>query len=849
MTNGTGPRRRRWAEPPATDPAEDDWLAGLRPSDEEPDDGLASPRGRFGGGSDDMDDDFAAPPRARRSAPVSPAPTGAGRWGRPAEPDDDPLPSAAARFGADPARGGEPTANLPRIADGPTRGRVNGNGNGATPPPAGGGFGGPPGPRPPASPPGGFGGTPAQSGPRPPASPPGGFGGAPAPGARPPAAPPGSFGGAAAQPRTAPPSSGGFGGAPAQPRSTPPAGRPAAMPSRSANPAPPPGGFGTSSSLPTRTSGATAPPGGYPDPGAPPGGSFNGFAAANMPSASPTAPPSGPDLDETSRGIPRRPSVPAPLPDEQPIFQRIEPLAPGEAPPPPTEEPILRFIDPSERDARTQRRAAAGGGRRRAPEPPEQVRPVPGGAVPGVGAPGGALPGGEPSEQTGGFSRPRNREAASFTPGFEDATAVYAPVEGPGRRYRDEDEQGPAWQGGDPRFNETRYDDEPRTATLPRVAPEPRYDDEPRFDEPAFNDRYNEPRVYGDLPRGGDRLDERPRFDDPRFDEPDPRDPRGGDPRFDDRPRSEPPRAAAAGTGTRARKEEAPGNAMRTVRPDTTGGIPRITGPTTGSIPRVGGGGGGGTGPIRVDPVTPGKKQRSRWLAALSTIGVLVLLAVCGLSTYFVYNESSDSGNESQAPGITTPEAGDGRDISSRDVDPAPLTEDEVFPGTQVAATTGGGGYEVLKKEASTDCGKAASEDLGKLLIAQGCNQVVRATLKTGDGAYLITAGIFNLKDAASAVNAHENIKPTIDAQKGRFNGLLAGTGTDALVRAPMILGWHAKGHFLAYCIIARTDAKAFEANDANPPAIQNDILTAHLRDGIIGGRATNKGTPAPASS
>ena len=135
---------------------------------------------------------------------------------------------------------------------------------------------------------------------------------------------------------------------------------------------------------------------------------------------------------------------------------------------------------------------------------------------------------------------------------------------------------------------------------------------------------------------------------------------------------------------------------------------------------------------------------------------------------------------------------------------------------------------------------------------------MVRGTLKSADGAYLITAGVFNLADEASALNAHENINNIVAAQKGRFTGLLAGPGTEVLVRAPMILGWHARGHYLAYCVIARADGQGFEADDKAYTQIQADILTTHLRDGVIGARtipkasggaASNPAAPSPSTS
>src|SRR6185503_14982454 len=97
-------------------------------------------------------------------------------------------------------------------------------------------------------------------------------------------------------------------------------------------------------------------------------------------------------------------------------------------------------------------------------------------------------------------------------------------------------------------------------------------------------------------------------------------------------------------------------------------------------------------------------------------------------------------------------------------------------------------------------------DDIAALLATGGCSQVVRATLKSPNGQYLITAGVFNLTDEKAAEEAHNGVKPAVDGQRGRFTGMAAGTGTEAIVRAPTQLGWNFRGHFLAYCVIARTD-------------------------------------------
>jgi hypothetical protein len=317
---------------------------------------------------------------------------------------------------------------------------------------------------------------------------------------------------------------------------------------------------------------------------------------------------------------------------------------------------------------------------------------------------------------------------------------------------------------------------------------------------------------------------------------------------------------------------------MRTIVPDTTGDMPRVS--TTGSIPRVGSGNTGTTGrvaavgsattgslprigpsntgslrPVRIDPVRPASRRPSNLTWALTSVVVLIVLAVCGTSTYFVFKNEGDEdkgGNAAPKDPAVQP-----RDITSRDVDPDPLTEAEVFPLEAIAGQTGNQ-YAILKKEAKADCALAATDDLVKLLADNGCSQVVRGTMKSSDGVYFITAGIFNLKDEPAAINAHENIENTVKAQKGRFTGLLAGAGTEVLVRAPMVLGWHARGHYLAYCVIARVDGQGFDAaSQGARDQIQTDILSTHLRDAIIGGRTqpargnapAGSGAPSPSSS
>jgi hypothetical protein len=243
-------------------------------------------------------------------------------------------------------------------------------------------------------------------------------------------------------------------------------------------------------------------------------------------------------------------------------------------------------------------------------------------------------------------------------------------------------------------------------------------------------------------------------------------------------------------------------------------------------------------------PRLPDHPRSRLWMGTLVFIGVVVVLAVCALGTYFVVNDErhgpADIRSGPSGPPLQK------RDISSRTVDPAPLTEAEVFPKPQIIAAANEPPYQVLKTQAATDCRIAATDELATLLQQAGCSEVVRGTLKSPNGAYLVTAGIFNLTDEAAATQVHGAIKGIVDAQKGRFNGMAAGQGTEAMIRAPTHLGWNVRGHFLVYCVIARTDGQPFANGDAFPQQIIFDLVETHLRDGVIGARAVVTPSAAP---
>jgi hypothetical protein len=291
-----------------------------------------------------------------------------------------------------------------------------------------------------------------------------------------------------------------------------------------------------------------------------------------------------------------------------------------------------------------------------------------------------------------------------------------------------------------------------------------------------------------------------------------------------------------------------PGPRIDPVRPE-----PTHTGPQRPKAPRA--------EQVRTDPVRPRSASRpvppvpdhdadrqhsKRWFATLSVLGVIVLLAVCALGTYFMVKDERPptvASKQASAPPAPKP-----RDISNRTVDPAPLTEQELFPRPTLVVAGSGQPYQVLKTQQSADCKVSATDDLGSQLVSLGCSQVVRATLRSPDGQFLVTAGIFNFPDEASANRAYQVIKPTVNAQKGHLLGLLAGPGTDAILRAPTHLGWFVRGHFMAFCVIARVDGKAIPEDDPYARQIATDLVETHLRDTVIGARAVER-TDSPAGA
>jgi hypothetical protein len=236
------------------------------------------------------------------------------------------------------------------------------------------------------------------------------------------------------------------------------------------------------------------------------------------------------------------------------------------------------------------------------------------------------------------------------------------------------------------------------------------------------------------------------------------------------------------------------------------------------------------------------------WQSVIVGLGGLALVAVCGLGVYFLLADEWQGRSMRTAEVASAPNAT--RDIGSRTVDPAPLTVKEVYPDPAFVIVSGEQPYQVLKTQAVDDCGPAATARIGELLTRLGCNQVVRGTLRSPDGAYVLTTGIFNLADAGGAEQAHEQIKPMVTGERERFLGMPAGRGTQSVAADNAQSGWHVRGHFLVYCVIARADGQPIGGADPYAQQVLFEVIEQYLRGSILERRATLPAKPAdPAQS
>ncbi|MFI9639630.1 hypothetical protein ACIG87_06100 [Micromonospora sp. NPDC051925] len=270
------------------------------------------------------------------------------------------------------------------------------------------------------------------------------------------------------------------------------------------------------------------------------------------------------------------------------------------------------------------------------------------------------------------------------------------------------------------------------------------------------------------------------------------------------------------------------------------------------------------TGAHGHSPTSPSDEPRSRragdsrggrlWQVVVGGAAVLILLGLCGLGGAVLLIDRASTDNSSQngqaaptEPPSTAPveQTADGP-LDSRDTDRQPLTAKEVFPDKKLVIGTDRHEYEVLKTEAKASCAVAATGEIADLLVTLGCSQVVRATLRSPDGDHLVTAGLFNLTDLATAQRVRDRIRPLLDDRRGRFRGMPAGDDTESIATAAARVAWKVRGHYVAYCLVTRDDGGAVPAGDASVREVIYDLVDLHLDKGVLDRRAGGVGVDQP---
>lgn len=203
----------------------------------------------------------------------------------------------------------------------------------------------------------------------------------------------------------------------------------------------------------------------------------------------------------------------------------------------------------------------------------------------------------------------------------------------------------------------------------------------------------------------------------------------------------------------------------------------------------------------------------TRALAGLIVFGILVMVGVLAVAE-----------DRSTSARLASAEV-DAR-IASRAVDPAPLSEAEVFPG-------GSATFDVAQRSLTADCTLAASGALRTTLQRYGCSQAVRAALTVPYADYRITAGVLNLPDSASATAVGDQVRSLVETGDGGFadiTGTAAGPGTPVL--------WRTRGHYVLYCVITGPDGGLVPADTPQVAQVTRDLLDAHLHDDVLVRRA-----------
>jgi hypothetical protein len=216
----------------------------------------------------------------------------------------------------------------------------------------------------------------------------------------------------------------------------------------------------------------------------------------------------------------------------------------------------------------------------------------------------------------------------------------------------------------------------------------------------------------------------------------------------------------------------------------------------------------------------------------------LILLALTGLIGFLVLanerrGDPADSGTAAAAP----PDL-----LASQVTDPAPLSLQGVFANPQEVRVPGAAGpYQIDMTHIDNQCGIATTGSLGLLLQERGCTQVVRAGLTAPyGGGYRVTVGLFNLADSGGAEEVDGRLRRLVETGDGSFAAMTAGLpGADSSAPPSSQVGWHARGHYLLYCVIAAPDGGLLPGDDPYAERITAEMIDSYLTESVLGPRAS----------
>ncbi|MFJ9868569.1 hypothetical protein [Streptomyces sp. NPDC101165] len=228
---------------------------------------------------------------------------------------------------------------------------------------------------------------------------------------------------------------------------------------------------------------------------------------------------------------------------------------------------------------------------------------------------------------------------------------------------------------------------------------------------------------------------------------------------------------------------------------------------------------------------TRNKRRRLLFIGggALATIGIGTAVAMAVVSAN---GDNKASGNPTNLPASASLPSGtatapsfeptsappplDPKDfISSAKKDTAPLSPETLFPGTQLTM-----GSTVYKKGATADtknCASAADATLPKILTANGCTRLIRATYTKDGIAVTVGVAVFDTAAQTAKAKSQTNDKSIVRS--------LSGKGVKSFCDGAICFSTrNAVGRYGYFTITGFTNGKNVTKKDTKAFAVSDDL-------------------------